>query len=80
MCFDDATARDIDLYLMPKGYPSLPYPPRIYSKTGATFKDTVLEFTEGYERALSPVIKFVVTGTASKKFYPIVYIQKMGKG
>lgn len=73
--FDDAVARDIDMYFIPRGYKS-PNPPRVYHEAGATFKDLLLEFSVGYEKE-SAIIRFVVNGTINKKMFPVVYIQEL---
>lgn len=76
LVFDDATARDIDMYFIPRGYGTLAYPPRLYHESGATFTDLILQFAEGYEKE-SAIIRFIVDGTANKLMYPVVYVQEL---
>ena len=74
--FDDATAKDIDIYFIPRGFPTLAYPPRVYHEASATFTDLILQFAEGYEKE-SAIVHFIVTGTANKLMYPVVYVQEL---
>lgn len=73
--FDDATAKNLDIYFIPRGYKS-PNPPRVYSGSAETTKDYILEFSVGYEKE-SAIVRFKVNGTVSKKMFPVVYIQEM---
>lgn len=78
ICADDATAKDIDIYIMPMLATQLSYPPRILSKSSDTVTDRLVEYGRPYKFPHS-VIRFTLNGTATKKIFLLVGLQRLGK-
>ena len=79
ICADDATAKDIDIYVMPMVASQLAYPPRIFSASTDTVTDRLLEYGREYKAPLHSVIRFTLNGTATKKIFVLACLQRLGK-
>ncbi|NVM23118.1 MAG: hypothetical protein HWN68_15210 [Desulfobacterales bacterium] len=78
ICADDATAKDIDIYVFPYFAKALAYPPRLLSKSSDIEKDRIVKYGREYKFPCESVIRFALNGTATKKIFLLVGIQRLG--
>lgn len=79
ICADDATAKDIDIYVMPMVASQLAYPPRLFNASSDTVTDRLVEYGRQYKFPKGSVIRFTFNGTATKKIFPLACLQRLGK-
>lgn len=79
ICADDATSKDIDVYVMPIVASQLTYPPRILNKSSDTVTDRLVEYGRPYKFPTHGVIRFTLNGTATKKIFVLACLQRLGK-
>ena len=79
ICADDATAKDIDIYVTPMLASQLTYPPRVFSSAGDVLTDQIVELGRPYKYPIASVIRFTLNGTATKKIFVLACLQRLGK-
>lgn len=72
---NDATSKDLTVYVVPNAT-DLKYPPRIINEAGNIETDMVFRFEEEYTYGLGDAIRIYCDGTASKKLYVRITIQR----
>lgn len=75
---DDTTAKDLIAELVINRLPRMGYNPRLFGSLDDQRRSISVKYGEGYEFELLDAIKIKVTGTATKKFWAIIYTQKIG--
>ncbi|MCK5609287.1 hypothetical protein KAR91_45865 [Candidatus Pacearchaeota archaeon] len=77
--FDDATAKDLIMYLLHSGMKQLGYPTRILDLAADINEDGFLPGGDSYEMEPGCMFRVSVDGTAGKFFNIAVYIQILEK-